>query len=238
MRTLLEHPNVRARTWDARKWYGGGIMHLESHIKAFQAQWIIKYLDPRDSPWKNALDHWLSDDKLGRGILLQLQVTGQSCIQLKMVRGRGCAIQGRGCASVLDVALERAVLSRCGVERRVDELRAAQRPHAPVAPLLLLVEQRHQLGHVECEQPNAATKIMQTFSTRSLLLLCGSSDFFLQGTPSWSRPHPIWRRSRTDTCMHTSYDAPSEWRYCPVSAVMSKAASDCEPPKDSLPPCA
>ena len=44
-------------------------MHLESHIKAFQAQWIIKYLDPRDSPWKNALDHWLSDDKLGRGTI-------------------------------------------------------------------------------------------------------------------------------------------------------------------------
>ena len=46
-------------------------MHLPSHIQAFQAQWIIKYLDPRDSPWKNALDHWFaSNDLLGRGALV------------------------------------------------------------------------------------------------------------------------------------------------------------------------
>ena len=56
---------------------GGGIMHLESHIKAFQAQWIIKYLDPRDSPWKDVLDHWIlgngtrtDDTRLGRGVIL------------------------------------------------------------------------------------------------------------------------------------------------------------------------
>ena len=46
-------------------------MHISSHISAFQAQWIIKYLDPRDSPWKDVLDHWiLRDDELGRGTLL------------------------------------------------------------------------------------------------------------------------------------------------------------------------
>ena len=54
-----------------RKSGGGGVMHLPSHIKAFQAQWIIKYLDPRDAPWKRVLDHWiLSDDQLGRGTVL------------------------------------------------------------------------------------------------------------------------------------------------------------------------
>ena len=46
-------------------------MHLPSHIQAFQAQWIIKYLDPHNSPWKNVLDHWFaSDDRLGRGALV------------------------------------------------------------------------------------------------------------------------------------------------------------------------
>ena len=51
---------------------GGSIMHLRSHIKAFQAQWVIKYLDPRRAPWKEVLDHWIlhDDTPLGRGILL------------------------------------------------------------------------------------------------------------------------------------------------------------------------
>ena len=57
--------------WLPQKQGGGSIMHLPSHIQAFQAQWIIKYLDPRDSPWKNVLDHWFaSDDRLGRGALV------------------------------------------------------------------------------------------------------------------------------------------------------------------------
>ena len=54
-------------------------MHIRSHIQAFKAQWIIKYVDPRDAPWKDALDHWIlpaaSDEiewatKLGRGVVL------------------------------------------------------------------------------------------------------------------------------------------------------------------------
>ena len=51
---------------------GGSIMHLRSHIKAYQAQWVIKYLDPRRAPWKEVLDHWIlhDDTPLGRGILL------------------------------------------------------------------------------------------------------------------------------------------------------------------------
>ena len=50
----------------AQKSGGGGIMHLKSHIKAFQAQWIVKYLDPRDSPWKDVLDHWILRKDSGR----------------------------------------------------------------------------------------------------------------------------------------------------------------------------
>ena len=60
-----------AASYLPRKKGGGGIMHLPSHIKAFQAQWIIKYLDPRTAPWKDVLDHWLiRPDGLGRGTIL------------------------------------------------------------------------------------------------------------------------------------------------------------------------
>lgn len=46
-------------------------MHLPAHIMAFQAQWVIKYLDPRDSPWKDVLDHWFSNTtRLGRGVIM------------------------------------------------------------------------------------------------------------------------------------------------------------------------
>ena len=58
-------------SWLPQKQGGASIMHLPSHITAFQAQWIIKYLDPRDSPWKRALDHWLTNSTgLGRGVLM------------------------------------------------------------------------------------------------------------------------------------------------------------------------
>ena len=50
---------------------GAGVMHLPSHIKAYQAMWIVQYLSPRDSPWKDALGHWIGDRyELGRGVLL------------------------------------------------------------------------------------------------------------------------------------------------------------------------
>ena len=46
---------------------GGGIMHLKSHITAFQAQWPLRYIDPRSTPWKDCLDHWIGDKfALGR----------------------------------------------------------------------------------------------------------------------------------------------------------------------------
>lgn len=51
-------------------------MDIRHHITAFQAQWIIKYLDPRRSPWKDALDHWIiRDDDLGRGSILSSDST-------------------------------------------------------------------------------------------------------------------------------------------------------------------
>ena len=50
-----------------RKAGGGGIIHIQSHITAFQAQWIIKYLYPRRAPWKTILDHWLLEPKTKRG---------------------------------------------------------------------------------------------------------------------------------------------------------------------------
>ena len=40
----------------------GSIMHLRTHIKAYQAQWVIKYLDPRRAPWKEVLDNWILHD--------------------------------------------------------------------------------------------------------------------------------------------------------------------------------
>ena len=46
-------------------------MHLTSHIKAFQAQWLIKYVDPRQAPWKDIADIWLQrNDRLGRGSIM------------------------------------------------------------------------------------------------------------------------------------------------------------------------
>ena len=48
-------------------------MHLRSHIAAFQAQWIIRYLDPRDAPWKHILDQWIllgEPETMERGIIM------------------------------------------------------------------------------------------------------------------------------------------------------------------------
>ena len=45
-------------------------MDIRHHITAFQAHWMIRYLDPREAPWKQVLDYWLADDYKGRGTLL------------------------------------------------------------------------------------------------------------------------------------------------------------------------
>ena len=48
---------------------GAGIMHLESHAKAFRASWIRRYIEPGSPPWKQIADQWLASDYLGRGTL-------------------------------------------------------------------------------------------------------------------------------------------------------------------------
>ena len=58
---------------------GGGIMHLRSHITAFQSQWVIAYLLPRDAPWKHIVDEWVGDrSQLGRGVILSSAQTDYS----------------------------------------------------------------------------------------------------------------------------------------------------------------
>ena len=46
-------------------------MHFESHIRAFQVQWLRRYIDPGTPPWKLVADVWLADPyPTGRGMLL------------------------------------------------------------------------------------------------------------------------------------------------------------------------
>jgi hypothetical protein len=49
VRTLLKQPNVRARTWDPKPWYGGGIMHL----KMWHADGTAAYLGSANADWKS-----------------------------------------------------------------------------------------------------------------------------------------------------------------------------------------
>ena len=46
-------------------------MHFESHVKAFQAQWMRRYLHPGKEPWKIVADTWLAEPyPIGRGMIL------------------------------------------------------------------------------------------------------------------------------------------------------------------------
>ena len=50
---------------------GAGLPHLRSHIKAFYAQWIRRYLHPSNPPWKSIADVWLANKyPTGRGAIL------------------------------------------------------------------------------------------------------------------------------------------------------------------------
>ena len=50
---------------------GAGLMHWSSHITAFKLQWIYRYIEPREAPWKQVLDHWIANAyPLGRAALL------------------------------------------------------------------------------------------------------------------------------------------------------------------------
>ena len=78
--TLLsneEGTSKRARRWihemaSYLPWSkgGAGILHWESHCKAFYASWIIRFLDPRRAPWKDVLRHWISDEYIHEAIIL------------------------------------------------------------------------------------------------------------------------------------------------------------------------
>ncbi len=45
-------------------------MHWPSHCKAFYAQWLIRYMHPRKSPWKSILKFWIQSEHLSEGPLL------------------------------------------------------------------------------------------------------------------------------------------------------------------------
>lgn len=49
VRSLLQYPSVQARTWEPKKWYDGGIMHL----KLWHADGIAAYLGSANADWKS-----------------------------------------------------------------------------------------------------------------------------------------------------------------------------------------
>lgn len=49
VRTLLTYNSVQARTWEPKKWYGGGIMHL----KLWHADQSAAYLGSANADWKS-----------------------------------------------------------------------------------------------------------------------------------------------------------------------------------------
>ena len=64
---------VKPASYLPRKSGGGSVLHLESHVRAFQAQWIRRYLEPGEPPWKSVVDHWIASHNvspIGRGLIL------------------------------------------------------------------------------------------------------------------------------------------------------------------------
>ena len=45
-------------------------MHWPSHVKAFKAHWIRRYLDPREGPWKQVVDYYIADVNIRRAIVV------------------------------------------------------------------------------------------------------------------------------------------------------------------------
>ena len=53
-------------------------MDWADHVSAFKAQWIVRYLDPSESSWKDIIDEYILKDTKGkikypegRGIVMQ-----------------------------------------------------------------------------------------------------------------------------------------------------------------------
>ena len=75
----------RIRRWVAkntaigpREWGGLNNMDWADHVSAFKAQWIVRYLDPSESSWKDIIDEYIlkyTKGKIkypeGRGIVMQ-----------------------------------------------------------------------------------------------------------------------------------------------------------------------
>ena len=53
---------AKAASYLPTKEGGAGLMHWRAHVKAFQMQWVLRYLDPRKAPWKDVLDHWIANE--------------------------------------------------------------------------------------------------------------------------------------------------------------------------------
>ena len=96
---LIEKNKKRIRRWVAectaigpRNMGGLGVMSWEEHIKAIKAQWIVRYLQPGDSAWKNVLDEFILKSTRGG--------------KLQYPEGRPIVAMG------LTVAQKRAILKR------------------------------------------------------------------------------------------------------------------------------
>eukprot|EP00959_Pyramimonas_sp_CCMP1952_P320671 6710493-Pyramimonas_sp.AAC.1 len=46
---------------------GIGLLNFANHLRALQANWILKYLDGSQAPWKSVLDEWLCRNNRDRG---------------------------------------------------------------------------------------------------------------------------------------------------------------------------
>ena len=49
---------------------GANAMDIRLHIKAYKAQWVRRYLEPYEAPWKLTLDAWIADPVFGRHVIL------------------------------------------------------------------------------------------------------------------------------------------------------------------------
>ena len=53
---------------------GAGTMDWTAHVNAFYAQWVPRYLDPSERPWKEVLDFWIvRDEQRGRGVVMSAE---------------------------------------------------------------------------------------------------------------------------------------------------------------------
>ena len=72
---------AKAASYLPTKEGGAGLMHWRAHVKAFQMQWVLRYLDPRKAPWKDVLDHWIANEyHVGRKIVMVPHAPGSKTL--------------------------------------------------------------------------------------------------------------------------------------------------------------